>query len=222
VANLPIEDRLIHYFLAMGAQPTERAEIPQNNLAFISGSEKALVVILRNEDLLQRNKVIEAILSLTSLRNLAQSLYLAAPRLLGASIDAAIFKPYGIGLLLFDERRIDEAVPPQPTQRSETNHQALQSPDPSVFTELATLKSMYAEMERTVVGLREDLNTFRHESGARIDSTEPSPPTSITRPESVFANPNPQAGHLPSFFENNPWLEVLSKRGRSGDVLIAG
>lgn len=221
MANLPIEDRLLHYFLAMGAQPAGRAEIPQNNLGFISGSEKTHVVILRNEDLLQRNKVIEAILSLTSLRNSSQLLYLAAPRLLGGSIDAAIFKAYGIGLLLFDERRIDEAVPSQPSQRSEMD-QVTQSPDPSVVTELATLRSMYAEMERTIATLRDDLKAFKQDSGTHMEPTEPSPPTHITRPEPMFANPNLPAGELPSFFANNPWLDVLSKRGRSGDELIAG
>jgi len=222
VANLPIEDRLLHYFLAMGAQQTERAEIPQNNLAFLSGSEKIHVVILRNEDFVQRNKVIETILSLTSLRNTSQLLYLAAPRLLGASIDAAIFKPYGIGLLLFDERRIDEAVPPQSLQPTQTMQQKSANFDPGVLTELATLRSMYAEMERNVATLREDLKTFQRDSESRASTTEPTPPSRISRPESMFANPSFSGTQLPSFFANNPWLDVLSKRGRPGDEPIAG
>lgn len=222
MANLPIEDRLLHYFLAMGAQQTERAEIPQNNLAFLSGSEKVLVVILRNEDCVQRNKVIETILSLTALRNSTQLLYLAAPRLLGGSIDAAIFKPYGIGLLLFDERRIDEAAPPQPIQPTQTIQQMSQNPDPGVLTELATLKSMYAEMERNMAALREDLKTFQRGSESHTSKTELTSPSRISRPESMFANPSFSGGQLPSFFANNPWLDVLSKRGRSGDEPIAG
>ncbi len=222
MANLPIEDRLLHYFLAMGAQQTERAEIPRNNLAFLSGSEKIHVVILRNEDFIQRNKVIETILSLTSLRNTSQLLYLAAPRLLGASIDAAIFKPYGIGLLLFDERRIDEAVPPQLLQPTQTMQQTSQNPDPGVLTELATLRSMYAEMERNIATLREDLKTFQRDSEPRTSTTEPTPPSRISRPESMFANPSFSGAQLPSFFANNPWLDVLSKRGRPGDEPIAG
>jgi hypothetical protein len=206
----------------MGAQQTERAEIPQNNLAFLSGSEKIHVVILRNEDFVQRNKVIETILSLTSLRNTSQLLYLAAPRLLGASIDAAIFKPYGIGLLLFDERRIDEAVPPQSLQPTQTMQQKSANFDPGVLTELATLRSMYAEMERNVATLREDLKTFQRDSESRASTTEPTPPSRISRPESMFANPSFSGTQLPSFFANNPWLDVLSKRGRPGDEPIAG
>jgi len=221
VANLPIEDRLLHYFLAMGAHQTERSEIPQNNLAFISGSEKVHVVVLRSEDFVERNKVIEAILSLTSLRNSSQLLYLAAPRLLGASIDAAIFKPYGIGLLLFDERRIDEAVPPQLMQPPNLTQQTSQTPDPGLFTELVTLKSMYTEMERTIATLRDDLKTLRRNSETQTDTRAPTP-SRIARHEPTFPASNLSGSQLPAFFSNNPWLDVLSKRGRLGDEPIAG
>ncbi len=221
MADLPIEDRLLHYFLAMGMHQTEKSEITQNNLAFISGSEKVHVVILRSEDFVERNRVIEAILSLTSLRNSSQFLYLAAPRLLGASIDAAIFKPYGIGLLLFDDRRIDEAVAPQLVQPTKLMQQTSQTPDPGLFTELATLKSMYTEMERTIATLRDDLKTLRRNSETQTDTREPTL-SRIARREPIFPSPSISGSQLPAFFSNNPWLDVLSKRGRSGDEPIAG
>jgi hypothetical protein len=221
VSDLPIEDRLLHYFLAMGAHQTERTEIPQNNLAFTLGSDKVHVVILRSEDFVERNKVIEAILSLTALRNSSQLMYLAAPRLLGASIDVAIFKPYGIGLLLFDERRIDEAVAPQLVQPTNVIQQASQAPDQGLFTELATLKSMYTEMERTIATLRDDLKTLRHDSETQTDTREPTI-SRIARPDPIFHSPDISGSQLPAFFSNNPWLDVLSKRGRSGDEPIAG
>jgi len=219
VADLPIEDRLLHYFLAMGAHQTERSEIPQNNLAFISGSEKIYVVILKSEDFVERSRVIEAILSLTSLRNSSQLLYLAAPRLMGTVIDAAIFKPYGIGLLLFDDRRIDEAVAPQLVQPTKLVRQTSQSSDSGLFTELATLRSMYAEMERTIATLRDDLTTLRRNSETQADTREPTL-SGNTRHEPIF--PSISGSQLPAFFSNNPWLDVLSKRGRSGDEPIAG
>jgi hypothetical protein len=203
----------------MGAHQTERSEIPQNNLAFISGSEKIHVVILRSEDCVERNRVIEAILSLTSLRNSSQLLYLAAPRLLGASIDAGIFRLHGIGLLLFDERRIDEAVAPRLLQATRLSQQPSQTPDPAVFTELATLKSMYTEMERTIATLRDDLKTLRHDS--EPDTREPTL-SRIAQREPLFPSPSISGSQLPAFFSNNPWIDVLSKRGRSGDEPIAG
>jgi hypothetical protein len=146
MANLPIEERLLHYFLAMGAQQTEGAQTSHSNLAFISGSEIIHVVILRNEEVVQRNRIIETILDLASLRNSSQLLYLAAPRLLGASVDAAIFRSHGIGLLLFDERRIDEALPPRQLESARSEQERAANVTPEVVTELVALKSMYAEM----------------------------------------------------------------------------
>lgn len=222
MANLPIEERLLHYFLAMGAQQTESSQIPQNNLAFLTDSEKVHVVILRNEDVVQRNKVIETILSLTSLRSSSQLLYLAAPRLLGASIDAAIFRSHGLGLLLFDERRIDEAVAPQPLQPTKPEQEQPQSLDPGLFAELASLKSMYAEMERTIANLREDMKAFQRESESRPRTAELTGPSHIVPPEPMFAGATVSGAPLPPFFANNPWLDVLSRRGRSGNEPIAG
>jgi hypothetical protein len=220
VANLPIEERLQHYFLAMGAQQIERAEIAQENLAFLSGNEKIRIVILNNADIVERSKVLEAILSLTSLRHSSHLLYLAAPRILGASFDAASFKSHQIGLLLFDERRIDEAVGPQRLQPREHTLIPSPIPDQAVFTELASLKSMYVEMEKTIATLRDDLKTFRRDSENRPSMEIARAPPQIPRSEENFAAlPGLQ---LPSFFANNPWLDVLSKRGRSGGELIAG
>jgi hypothetical protein len=220
VPNLPIEDRLKYYFLAMGAQQTERAQICQNNLAFLWGNEKVHVVILSNKDVVERNKILNAILSLTSLRHSSQLLYLAAPRILGASVDADIFKLHGIGLLLFDERRIDEAVSPQVLRPSEQILPPSQLPDQAVFAELASLKSMYIEIERTIASLREDVRTVIRDSEnhPRMEIAHAS--SQIPRSEPDFTTPS--GLQLPSFFANNPWLDVLSKRGRSGDEPIAG
>lgn len=216
MANRPIEERLLHYFLAMGAQETS-AQIPQANLSFLLGADRANVVILKNEDFIQRSKVIETILGLPSLQNSGQLLYLAAPRLLGASIDAAIFRSHGIGLLLFDERRIDETLAPQPFQPPPIENKPSPNFDAKVFEELATLKSKYAEMEKNIARLRDDLTTFQ-ESEIRPSTSEHNRPS----PEPIYVGPNVPGASLPSFFADNPWLDVLSKRGRSENEPIAG
>ncbi len=221
MANLPIEERLLHYFLAMGAQQTEDAQTSHSNLAFISGSEKIHVVILRNEEVVQRNRIIETILTLASLRNSSQLLYLAAPRLLGASVDAAIFRSHGIGLLLFDERRIDEALPPRQLELARSDQERPANVAAEVVTELVALKSMYAEMERNIARLRDDLEAFQRAERSQKPS-EPVPPLHIVPPEPAFVQSNVCGAPLPPFFVNNPWLDVLSKRGRSGNERIAG
>ncbi len=221
MVNLAIEQRLIHYFLAMGAQQTDMAQIPQGQLEFLSGSERIRVVILKTEDIVQRNRMVDAILSLTSLRNSSQLLYLAAPRFLGASLDAEIFRSHGIGLLLFDERRIDEAVAPRPVESVTFEAAPASNLNKEVVTEILTLKSMYANMEQDLTRLRGEIDDLQRAERHR-GAFEPTPPERIAHPESSFIGQNASNATLPPYFVNNPWLDVLSKRGRSDAESFAG
>ena len=202
----------------MGAQQTPNPDSNQAGLSFLVGADNVHVMVLKTKDLAQRNAIIDTVLKLSSLRNSYQTVYLAAPRLLGATIDASIFRAHGIGLLFFDERRIDEAVPPQPLQVTPPQPTQVAAQDPALVSELATLKSMYFEMERNLTQLRDDLKNL-HEI-PRNDGFQPQ----LSQPprEPVYAPHFTQGGSLPSYFSNNPWLEVLSKRGRSENEPFAG
>lgn len=218
MANLPIEERLLHYFLAMGAQSAEPIPNSPPGLSLLIGSDKTYVTILSNDAFIQRNKIVGSILDLSALRSSVHQLYLAAPKLLGTAIDADVFRSHGIGLLLFDDRRIEEIVPPQPIQPPQTT-QIVQNTDPAFAIELASLKSMYLQMERTISNLREELKSFQQSV-----PTAPGPPERIAPASMVQTQPRftGLGAELPSFFTNNPWLEVLSKRGREESGLLAG
>jgi len=206
----------------MGAQQTPNADSNQAGLSFLVGGDNVHVMVLKTQDLAQRNSIIDTVLKLSSLRNSYQTVYLAAPRLLGATIDASIFRAHGIGLLFFDERRIHEAVAPQPLQTTRPQLTPTPAQDPGLVSELATLKSMYFEMERNLTQLRDDLRNL-HEA-PRNGGFAPQlsqPPQEVPR-EPVYAPHITQGGPLPSYFTNNPWLEVLSKRGRSENEPLAG
>lgn len=218
MANLAIEERLLHYFLAMGAQSADPLPNSPPGLSFVIGPERVHVAILKSDALVQRNRIVDVILDLSSLRSSVSHIYLAASKLIGTAIDADVFRSHGIGLLLFDDRRIEEAVPAQPTQvRQEVA--AVQAPDPGLVAELATLKSMYFDMEQTIAKLREDLYSLHKSASATQMSSERVPAATMVQPHAIYAGP---ASELPSFFANNPWIEVLSKRGREENGPLAG
>ena len=200
----------------MGAQQdTDPAE--PGTLSLVAGNQKLRVAILKNDAFIQRNKTLEIILTLTAQRGTSSLVYLAAPRLLGTAIDAAIFRSHGIGFIIFDERRIEEVVAPQPAQASRTQENSSYG----VATELATLKSMYAEMERNIARLREELKGFQEMARCvpnHSTTVEPINQQALLQSNSIFTN---QGAQLPSFFSNNPWLDVLSKRGRFEEDRIA-
>jgi hypothetical protein len=217
VASLPVEERLRHYFLAMGGQVSAPLENAPSGLTVCIGHEKIHVAILESDTLLERGKIIETVICLAILRGSVDQLYLAAPRLLGTTVDAEVFRSHGIGLLLFDDRRIDEAVTAQ-SFRDRNTQRVEQLNYPNLPAEVATLRSMYAEMERTIAKLREEVKSY-HESITLATAIPENRPTQhFSHRETTFTEPE---GGLPSFFVNNPWLEVLSKRGREEGPPIA-
>ncbi len=204
--------------MAMGAKPSPDKPTPPADMSLVLDNERILVVILRSDALLERGKVVDTILGLSSLRNAANQLYLAAPRLLGTSLDAQVFRNYGIGLILFDDRHIEEAVPPSPVPAA-TPQQPAGGIDTAVLGELVTLKSMYVEMERNISELREQFSLFQEKLETGINTPKPLTTADVLHEQSVFTNSTGQ--DLPPFFNNNPWLEVLSRRGRE-DHTFAG
>jgi hypothetical protein len=210
----------------MGAQHTANSS-NSGTLSFLTGSERTLVTVLEATDIIQRNRVIDTLLHLSSLRTEGTQVYVAAPRILGATLDSQILRSSGIGLLLYDDRRIDETVKPQPAHPSTETPQTLQdhSPDATLLAELDTLKSKYADLERDMSQMMAEFKSFRENTltpmpvSSELDRV---PFNSFRQPETPFELDTPGEGPLPSFFTNNPWLDVLSKRGRTEATPIAG
>lgn len=205
----------------MGAEQTEDSEPNQNEIKFRVGSEKAVVVILRPEGLTHRNAILDAVLNLSGLSETYQLVYLAVPRLIGATLDATVFRTRGVGLLFFDERRIDEAIAPTPS-RPERLPEAASAQSAEIATELANLRSLYAEMEQNLNRLRDDLKNIHSSREARQELPPLVQSLSDAGSGQIFTRNPIQSGQLPSYFTNNPWLEVLSKRGTGEHEPIAG
>jgi hypothetical protein len=224
VDRLPIEQRLINYFLAMGAHETPSQEVLDNTtLSFQLGNDRISLSVLTAKEMIQRNRIIETLLHASSLRSLGTRFYVAAPKLLGAAIDAQIFRSHGIGLLLFDDRMIEETVKPPITQpQSQPPAPTSASPDSTLLSELATLKSSYVELEMKMERVMADFRSWKENTSM--------PPPPFLRPEDTSFEPihsppfslDMPRNSLPSFFTDNPWLDVLSRRGRFEVAQFAG
>ena len=204
----------------MGAQHIPAQQEKESLLTFSLGDEKLIASILTATDAVQRNRVLDTALRLTALRSADTLLYIVAPRLLGASLDAEVFRSQGIGLLLFDERRIEQTVKPEILSPSVQQQASTLTHDSTLLAEVASLKSMYSEMEKTLAKLTAELSSFRETArvSERVSDFVFEPVKQSPRPIHV----EPACGPLPSFFSNNPWLEVLSKRGSPEAHPLAG
>jgi len=205
----------------MGALDDENPSNP-GTLSFRLGNERTLVSILTLADIFQRNRIIDTLLHLSSLRFEGTQPYIAVPRLLGATLDSQIFRSSGIGLLLYDERRIEETIKTEPIQHA-VEIQVTPIPiDNPLLADLTALKSMYAELERNMRYMMAEFKSFRENALSSTSiSNSPSNPVrdfgSYQRPDTAFKSGLIEEGSLPSFFTNNPWLDVLSKRARMED-----
>ena len=225
MANLPIEQRILHYFLAMGAQQQEPPpNADSSSISFTVGSDKVTVRILTAEDMLQRNRILEVLLHLTCLRSANNQIYAVAPRPLGASLDAQVLRSQGIGLILFDDRRIEEIIKPQQVPANLQPHPCAPTMDPTVLSELASLKSMYTQIERTLEQMRSEFNSLKEGASNEVSGFERHRQKLDFEPIIDPPQPpiNPPHEPLPSFFTNNPWLDVLSKRGKPEVAPLAG
>jgi len=204
----------------MGAERCSTENSDSRSLSFKLGNETIRVVTLRKEEALESSKVLDTILYVNSLRQSADVLYLAAPRLLATTFDSQIFKTHGLGLILFDDRRIEETIEGRTKPALESKPINTTVPDQNLLSEFMILKSMYAQMEKTIEDMREQMRAMNHSAGTReprspIDMEPIEPP----RPPTAYTiTPHPTQGPLPSFFNNNPWLDVLSRRGRAEEV----
>jgi len=223
VPSLSIHERLRHYFVAMGA--TENNS-DQGTLRFTIGSDRTIVNVLTNADIIERNRIIDTLLHLSSLRSEASLLYVAAPKLLGATLNSEILRSTGIGLLLYDDRRIEECVRPTPDSQSVQINQTVptSSTDTTLIAELAALKSTCTKLENNLNMMMLEFKSLREGTISTrmipLSSTE-TPFNPSHRIEPTLHTGIVSEG-LPSFFSNNPWLEVLSKRGRAEGPLLAG
>jgi hypothetical protein len=165
------------------------------------------VVILDESAWTDRQAFLNSIVKATALAGKSNRTYIALPKNAASLTDARLFHERGIGLFTYDHRSLDEALPAQYFQLpSMAAPQTSEVADLRFEDEIRELRAQIDTLERTVHSLSEELMSLR-----RAPSTlEPVETFASTRTPSLI----PPSEGRPTFFAGNPWLEVLSRRGR--------
>jgi len=168
----------------------------------------------------------------SSLRAYADKIYLAAPKELRIMIDGNVLLENGIGLLLVDRSgKVEEALPPRPTTRrapiisvnevatrlvSEVRDEVLSVIDERLSEivrmrdAITALQSRVSELERRLARLEREIERVTREAPRLVSR-------GITIEERVAPISEEVAEgleELPSYLRDNPWVEILSRRGR--------
>jgi hypothetical protein len=203
-----IRQRIRHHFESASLVESPVVDDGSSPPMFFEGKDTSIcVVILDEPGWANRQAFLNSIMKATALAGKSNRTYLALPKSVASFTDARLFQERGIGLFTYDHRNLEEALPARYFEiATAAAHQTREGVDHRLENEIRELRAQIDTLERTVHSLSEELMSLR-----RMPFT----------PEPVEAFPSTRTlttvgavESLPTFFAGNPWLEVLSRRGK--------
>ena len=173
------------------------------------------VVILDHARWADRRAVMDSIMRASACAGKASRTYLALPKTAASLADAGLFQEYGIGLFTYDQRNVEEALPARYFEISDSAASLGETvaAGGQLRNELRELHSELGMLQRVVQQLKEELASLAKSVASKEFVRTVAPHNSLQGVHVVES--------LPTFFSGNPWLEVLSRRGRE-EAAIAG
>jgi hypothetical protein len=210
--------RLLEFFSLRGEEPVHnQSELglpPPPALAVSDGKSVAVILHLTKEELLNGNVLLRTVVNAAAHRGRANRLYIAIPKLYAASVDGAVLQENGIGLVVYDEKRVFESIPAKNVELDAAQSQGGSLSE--VRSELAETRERMNSLEaallsasREIRDLREAVRELRSQRPARatVRAEKSRARVTVEVPEGL------REERLPSFLRENPWVEVLSGRG---------
>ena len=203
-----IRQRIRQRFVSAGLVESPIVDNAPSPDIFFQGEDTSVrVVILDESGWGNRQAFLNSIMKATALAGKSSRTYLALPKSAASLTDARLFHERGIGLFTYDHRNVEEALPARYFEmESVVVPQTSEAVDHRLESEIRELRAQIDTLERTVHSLSEELMSLRRMPSA------PEPVESF--PSTRTLAPITAAESLPTFFAGNPWLEVLSRRGR--------
>lgn len=198
--------RIRFYLMSMGYDEKQISEVG-DRIEVSSQNEKAAVVLLGESGLVERGTLVQSLVGVSGLQREFNRVYLAVPRLFAAVYDTRPFQEQGVGLIVYDSRRIEETLDAKRIEHA-TEPRTSESAPLEALQEIRRLKQAHSELEDAIRTLREQVSQLTQvQQAAHAHGVElPIAPAQTARPSA--------SNGLPVFFDNNPWLEVLSRRGK--------
>jgi len=194
---------------------------------------KVFIMMLGERALSDRGYFMGVVMRASSLRKECNFLYLAVPKVVAPFVDIDVLKEHAIGLLVVEDGEVWEALtsPYRPVEEMAPGGMPLEFPT-DLLDRLSKLEKRISRLEQEISALRpllREVSSLRalgrqvRELSSRVEALSrrlASLPLETRRhapPEEARVAPaSPQQAGvegLPSFFKDNPWLEILSKRG---------
>lgn len=235
----PFLDALRRYFSSRGYVEVSMPLQGGLGLAFEKGDERVAVFIIDEEAVKLRGELIKRLMKASKGENF-DLVYVAAPKLIATVLDASVFVELGVGLLVVGENVVEAAPAKKRSQpiigedlrrrlmRLEERIDALEAEE-ARSEGVESLTERITRLELEVEALKDNIS----KSLRRLDATLSGILAKVNALEEVLVSlkrvkmpavsvkePGLEPGvtvadeGLPSFFKDNPWLKILSSKGR--------
>jgi hypothetical protein len=207
MVNPELSQRIVRYFELQGAIFKGQGE-QKGTLIFQAGSSQANVLVIESSESDFRSSIISTLIEAATNIEMVHRTYIAIPRLLAPSMDGTILQAKGIGLLIYDDRRMEEVIPAK----------LFEPREPKSNPDQVRLLEEIDFLKEKLLSLEEKLRTLEMRiENVQVNKLSHSSRTTLVQ-QIVGSEPDAK---VPSFLTHNPWLEVLSRRGREDEHIAA-
>jgi len=161
-----------------------------------------------------RQAILDSIMRASASAGKVNRTYLALPKTAAALTDARLFQEHGIGLFTYDQRNIEEALPARYFETAAAAPREVEDPEASQLEkEVQQLRAEFAALEEAVRDLKEELVSSKT-------------PATLEEGVQTYMPERSRTGlrvidKLPAYLVGNPWVEVLSRRGRGESAIVS-
>lgn len=198
-----VRNFLSHQGLTQSPEP-----VKNNQHIFCNEKTRAAVKILTCQTFGSRSELLEALAKAIDSKRNSNLTYLAIPKIYATIIDCQILQEQGIGLLSYNEKSIEQLVPPKVFENINNN--------PNLTPPSIELLEQIHELRNRIENLEQEISTLYQEVKSLPRKFSPSLTSHLETHTGVKL-----ANNLPEFAKENPWLEVLAQRGKSDAGLPA-
>lgn len=199
--------RLEDHFVSKGHRVVERSSA-DGFIKFRKHGEETVVRII--DELASRDEMLATIIQSALDSGGGKIAYVSIPMNLVSRLGDYAFRVNKIGVLVYDERDLVEIVEggvqtgiSEEKPETETTEKFLQE-------KIENLESLYAELAKKIEAIEARINELATRSYATKQEASVAEPVEKTQQTPARKAKKPEA--LPSFIEDNPWVELLSNK----------
>jgi len=206
-----ITTKFIEYFQSKGMKLVEKTKSDNEDknapdLIMSDNTNRMYLKIIQKESISERNKLLGSIMKSVSYLLEANIVYLALPKLYASILDGRVFRENGLGVLIYDDRGApEEVIQPKIFPNKQTSASSTSTIPIKMMEEINSLKDNLHSLEIEVNILKDLVSNLK--SNQKIIEIEP-------QIKKVKVEQKTDSTDFPEFMRDNPWVEILSKRGR--------